>query len=125
MDFAIPPPQQLTDRGTHVLLEWDEWLIEVAQYIGNARVMMTPIENVEVYDYGWCYPSVPIAVIAVAAWDPETEDEPPGWHKRSTRETRQAPQRDPAALVRCAHGVYPEGSCADVGCVHWRRPNGT
>ncbi|WP_158691577.1 MULTISPECIES: hypothetical protein [unclassified Streptomyces] len=35
------------------------------------------------YDYAWCFPRDPEAVeSAVAAWNPEMQDESLGWHKR-------------------------------------------
>ncbi|MFF8029818.1 hypothetical protein ACFZDJ_54310 [Streptomyces sp. NPDC007896] len=47
------------------------------------------------YDFAWCYPKDPELVEqTVREWDADTQDEPTGWHKRSTREIRQAPRRD-------------------------------
>ncbi|MEK8141771.1 hypothetical protein NKH18_01380 [Streptomyces sp. M10(2022)] len=47
------------------------------------------------YDHGWCYPRDPQLVAAsVATWDPTTQDEPTGWHKRPTHPARQAPHRE-------------------------------
>jgi hypothetical protein len=82
----------------------------------NARLVMTPSNALEVYDYGWCYASKTAALIAALGWDPNCEDEPPGWHKRATG-PRRAPQRLPEAALRCVHGRYPGQDCDYYGCV--------
>lgn len=72
------------------------------------------------YDHGWCYPRDPQLVAAsVAAWDPATQDEPTGWHKRPTHPVRQAPQRenDPEYnRARCVHGPYIDEGCRTINC---------
>lgn len=72
------------------------------------------------YDFAWCFPRDLDAIrAAVAAWDPDTQDEPDGWHKRPTREVRQAPRREEAAehnRPRCVHGCYVEEECRTVNC---------
>ncbi|MFE4796177.1 hypothetical protein ACFRFL_13935 [Streptomyces sp. NPDC056708] len=72
------------------------------------------------YEHGWCYPRDPELVAAcVAAWEPDTQDEPVGWHKRPTSPTRRAPHRDKDPQynrARCAHGCYLEEGCRTVNC---------
>ncbi|MDX3345962.1 hypothetical protein PV387_43250 [Streptomyces sp. ME02-6987-2C] len=62
------------------------------------------------YNHGWCYPRDPELVAqAVADWDPDTQDEPMGWHKRPTWPVRQAPRRNDNPQynrARCEHGSY-------------------
>lgn len=72
------------------------------------------------YDLAWCFPRDPQVVrAAVAAWDGDTQDEPSGWHKRPTREIRQAPRREEAPHYnrpRCVHGCYVDEGCRTVNC---------
>ncbi|GAA2946377.1 MULTISPECIES: hypothetical protein [Streptomyces] len=72
------------------------------------------------YDHGWCYPRDPQQVTAaVAAWDPDTQDEPTGWHKRPTHPVRWAPLRheDPECnRARCVHGPYLAEGCRTINC---------
>lgn len=82
-------------------------------------------------DYGWCYRRDPDAVRAhVRAWNPDTEDEPPGWHKRPGAEVRRAPHRDPHDPrngVRCEHGAYLGSTCHTGIChdmLHLQRHHG-
>jgi|SRR5579863_2807663 len=46
------------------------------------------------YDDGWCYETVPAAVAAMNAWDPEKDEEPTGWHRHPTS-GRRRPGGDP------------------------------
>ncbi|MGY3199793.1 hypothetical protein [Streptomyces sp. TE5632] len=72
------------------------------------------------YEHGWCYPRDPELVAkAVADWDPATQDEPAGWHKRPTGPARQAPNRDANPTynrARCVHGCYLGEGCRTVNC---------
>ncbi|MYR58326.1 hypothetical protein GTY54_19505 [Streptomyces sp. SID625] len=73
------------------------------------------------YDHGWCYLRDPELVAqAVAAWDPATQDEPAGWHKRPTWPTRRAPRRDENPdynRARCEHGEYfLDSGCRVLNC---------
>ena len=59
--------------------------------------------------WGWCFASREQALESFRAWDPETEDEPLGWHKRVTGPVRQAPElllNPEHNLSRCRHGSY-------------------
>ena len=50
---------------------------------------------------------------AVAAWTPSRQDEPNGWHKRTTHPARRAPHRDEQPVrnrPRCVHG------CRTISC---------
>lgn len=72
------------------------------------------------YDHAWCYPRDPEVVkAAVAAWNPDTQDEPAGWHKRPTAGVRRAPRRDEEPECnrpRCLHGCYLDDGCRTVHC---------
>ncbi|MDX2922722.1 hypothetical protein [Streptomyces sp. NE06-03C] len=88
----------------------------------NIRLIAVPLDDPKCmgYDHAWCYPRDPEAVAAaVAAWDPDTQDEPTGWHKRATDPPRQAPRReeDPEHnRPRCRHGCYVESGCRTINC---------
>lgn len=88
----------------------------------NIRLIAVPHgpDRMTSYDHGWCYPRDPAAVeAAYATWDPETQDEPTGWHKRATRPARRAPsrERDPAHnRPRCVHGCYHDQGCRTINC---------
>lgn len=86
----------------------------------NIRLIAVPADDSMGYDHGWCYPRNPAAVReAVHAWDPDTEDEPFGWHKRPTRPVRRAPHRDQRPdynRPRCVHGCYLHDGCRTIGC---------
>lgn len=88
----------------------------------NIRLIAVPCGEAGTwgYDDAWCFPRDPALVAAaVAAWDPETQDEPTGWHKRPTMPVRRAPRRDEAAEFnrpRCVHGCYLHEGCRTVAC---------
>ncbi|WP_199570584.1 hypothetical protein [Streptomyces murinus] len=88
----------------------------------NIRLIAVPYgeDGFGAYDHGWCYPRDPELVAGhVAAWDPETQDEPDGWHKRATWPARQAPRREEEPernRPRCAHGCYLADGCRTVNC---------
>jgi len=84
----------------------------------NIRVIAVPHDEPTGYDHGWCYPRDPAAVrAAIAAWDPDAQDEPLGWHTRPTRPVRRAPYRDEQPdynRPRCEHGCYLHAGCPDT-----------
>lgn len=86
----------------------------------NIRLIAVPHDDDLGYDHGWCYPRDPAAVrAAVATWNPDTQDEPTGWHKRPTCPVRQAPDRDEEPAYnrpRCVHGCYLHEGCRTIGC---------
>lgn len=67
--------------GTATVAKWGGYLVQVVPMIFNDRIVLTPEATPYVYDYGWCYDKGPAAILAVRAWDPETEAEPPGYKK--------------------------------------------
>lgn len=86
----------------------------------NIRLIAVPLDDTLGYDHGWCYPRDPALVAAaVAAWDPDTQDEPTGWHKRPTMPVRRAPRHDEQPdynRPRCVHGCYLHDGCRTIGC---------
>ncbi|WP_435610019.1 hypothetical protein [Streptomyces sp. C10-9-1] len=75
----------------------------------NHRLVGVPDDGDGSAAYGWCYGSLAAIVAAVAVWDPATQDEPLGWHKRAGEPARRAPERhrDPDHnRARCVHGSY-------------------
>lgn len=83
----------------------------------NIRLIAVPHGVTTGYDHAWCYPCDPEAVVQAAAeWDPETQDEPAGWHKRATWPARRAPRRDPAYRPRCVHGCRIGAGCRTLDC---------
>lgn len=77
------------------------------------------------YEWGWRYrKSLDLVRSWVRQWDPVTQDEPLGWHKRPTGlVVRKAPRRaeDPAYnRERCVHGTYLEaGQCSIAEVCDW------
>ncbi|MEU1853958.1 hypothetical protein ABZ499_33045 [Streptomyces sp. NPDC019990] len=71
-------------------------------------------------DHAWCFARDPQLVArAVADWDPDTQDEPTGWHKRPTWPVRHAPRRHENPdynRARCVHGCYLDEGCRTVNC---------
>ncbi|MFD5788636.1 hypothetical protein ACFWH1_18685 [Streptomyces sp. NPDC127037] len=86
----------------------------------NIRLIALPHGEDGYYEHGWCYPRDPELVAEhVAAWDPDTQDEPAGWHKRPTYPVRRAPRRDEEPQYnrdRCVHGCYVEDGCRTINC---------
>jgi hypothetical protein len=68
--------------GTATAGEWGGYLIQVMPMIYNDRLVMTPKAHPFVYDYGWCYPKGPAALLAALTWDPDEFGEPHGFIKR-------------------------------------------
>lgn len=93
----------------------------------NLRLVAVPVgpQGRTGYEWGWCFVrDVDAARRAVAAWDPDTQDEPTGWHKRPVHPVRRAPHRDRDPgynRPRCDHGVYDDQECSSIGCPHWVR----
>lgn len=113
----------LNGRRTKTLTQWGMWLIELVPMLSNHRLVMTPVNSLDFWDYGWCYSGPALAVISLGAWNPQVDDEPAGWHKRAGYSIRRAPGRSPDAKVRCWHGHWPElGQCEYVYCEAWREP---
>lgn len=77
-------------------------------------------DGASAYDHGWCYPrDVEAVTQAMADWDPYTQDEPAGWHKRPTYPARRAPRREEDPHYnrdRCLHGCYLDDGCRTVNC---------
>lgn len=102
----------LGDDGTHRFL----WIWQMF----NIRMIAVPHGDPTGYDFGWCFPGDPRVVEAAAeAWDPQTQDEPSGWHKRPTRAVRKAPRRGEEPEYnrpRCEHGRYIADGCRTMNC---------
>lgn len=59
--------------------------------------------------YGWCYRNLAALITSAAVFNPDTQDEPIGWHKRAGAAVRRAPNRDQDPdhnRPRCVHGSY-------------------
>lgn len=59
--------------------------------------------------YGWCYRTLATLITSAGIFQPDTQDEPLGWHKRAGADVRRAPNRDQAPAhnqPRCVHGTY-------------------
>lgn len=66
--------------------------------------------------HGWAYRSEAPLLAALASWNPETENEPVGWHKRQG-DPRLAPHGDRRPeynFPRCIHGSYVVRGMCDV-----------
>lgn len=102
----------LAEDGTH------RWILLEFGY--NLRLITVPHGEKNGWDYGWCYPRDTAAVrAALEGYDPDTQDEPMGWHKRPGADVRKAPRReeDPEYnRPRCQHGAYLAEQCRDRFC---------
>jgi hypothetical protein len=94
----------------------------------NVRLIGYDTERVGLFEgiasFGWCFKTRVDLEVACSVWDPVTQDEPMGWHKR-VGEPRGAPERnkDPEYnRVRCIHGQYLDtGKCEiDPFCQEFR-----
>jgi len=59
--------------------------------------------------HGWCYRSMAALTVSATLFEPDTQDEPLGWHKRAGGDIRRAPRRDQDPehnRPRCVHGSY-------------------
>lgn len=80
IDLFDPPIHD--QYGTMTVGRWGGYLVQIMAMGFNNRVVITPEAFALVYDYGWCYDKGPAALLAVLAWDPQTEGEPLGFKKR-------------------------------------------
>lgn len=76
----------LNGRGCYSVKETEHYYVEIAPMIFNYRVVITPKASPDGYEAGWCYfgrtaASLTRAVLAAAAFDPETETAPVGYDK--------------------------------------------
>lgn len=118
-------------EGTEIAAD-DLWRYVWLWYGFNTRLLVIPQGPITAAQFGyawaWCFPRDPAVVTeAVAAWEPDTQDEPLLWHKRAT-ERRLAPHRDPADPYnrdRCEHGAYMDDDNCRLEVCHttlgWRR----
>jgi hypothetical protein len=75
----------------------------------NHRLVCVPDDGLGCAAYGWCYRSLAALITAAAVFEPDTQDEPLGWHKRAGADIRRAPNRDQDPdhnRPRCVHGSY-------------------
>jgi len=77
---------EVDEYGTTTIAFWGGWKVQVMPMLFNDRLVLAPITDPDVYDYGWCYDksgglgeSVPI--VAARLWDPWVHAEPPGYKK--------------------------------------------
>lgn len=114
-DADWPGAQELAADDTH------RWLLVPMGF--NLRLVGCPHTEPGTLtwpEFGWCYSrSAPHApALALAAFDPVTQDEPLGWHKRAG-DIRRAPVRaaDPHHnRERCQHGKYLADRDCDPYC---------
>lgn len=107
-----PDHDGLNERGCITLREEGDDLVEITPMtFGNWRLVLTPKASPDFYDFGWCYPDAVLAHFAAMAWDMNSADEPPAFHKRATHNLRRAPNRSANAIYRCEHGRWPGDEC--------------
>lgn len=121
MDLHEPPIYDSHWEGTELAADDTHRFVWIWHGY-NIRLLAIPKteEGHWMYEHGWCYPREPqLVAAAVAAWDPDTQDEPEGWHKRPTIPARRAPRREEAPEYnrpRCVHGPYLDAGCRTVNC---------
>ncbi|MFE9833958.1 hypothetical protein ACFYP4_02245 [Streptomyces sp. NPDC005551] len=115
MKLLDNPP---VDEHGHIRFAEDEEFYYECWPMGyNDRLVILEKASPYTYDYGWCFPKQGgfAVAAALAVWDPATQDEPVGWHKRVGIPSRRAPRRDEDPEYnrdRCVHGSYMDEPCA-------------
>ncbi|MFH9606931.1 hypothetical protein [Streptomyces sp. NPDC017448] len=121
MTFHRYDEPEVIEEGLR-LGEDDEFTYECWPQMYNDRLVLRSKKDPYTYEYGWCFPKqLGVAVAAaLAVWNPETQDEPVGWHKRAVQNIRRAPRRDEDPAYnreRCVHGSYMDAYCTvDLHC---------
>jgi hypothetical protein len=77
----LPQPFPVNEYGAVTVAHWGGWIVQVLPMLYNDRLVLTPEQHPLIYDYGWCYPKGPAAILAAHIWDPEMEAEPVGYIK--------------------------------------------
>lgn len=95
--------------------------------IFNTRLVALPAAASGIWLYGWCYANMPALLASATLFDPDTENEPYGWHKRAGAFVRVAPRpqdckREGYNTPRCVHGSWlSQGQCTVVDvCASFR-----
>jgi hypothetical protein len=118
--FLLPEPVWDTEWVGQLLSEDATYRWLLLSYGFNLRLIAVPHGERNGPDYAWCYPRDEPAVLdALAAFDPDTQDEPLGWHKRPGSAVRKAPRREENPEYnrpRCQHGSYLTETCKDPFC---------
>lgn len=92
--------------GTCTIAHWGGWRVQLMPMLYNARLVLTPEACPGVYDFGWCYPTHVSATVAAAAWDPETDGEPPGFIKAATAVRRRPGQKAADGSPGAEHAAF-------------------
>lgn len=74
------------------------WTIMVTQFMFTSGLLIQrgPVSLANWYTDRWCYTGPGSAFAAAEAWDPDTQDEPRGWHRHPASGRRRALGGDPA-----------------------------
>ncbi len=80
------------EYGVIKVAEYGGWWVQIHPMIFNDRVVLAPQDDWLSLHYGWCFPKGGAALLAVMAWEPDTEAEPVGYIK-SVNGKRQAGER--------------------------------
>lgn len=105
------------------------WWMSTPMSFTNYRLIGIPkalrgTEQEWIPAWGWCFRGELALMAAVSVWDPLTEDEPLGWHKRAgdPRRAQMRHQKMDYNQLRCVHGSYlAHGECAvDRHCQEFR-----
>lgn len=67
--------------GVITVAEYGGWFVQAMSMLFNDRIVLAPVTEPRVYDYGWCFPKGGAAGLALLAWNPDTEGEPVGYTK--------------------------------------------
>lgn len=98
--------------------EDDLYWYDFARYGFNHRLMLTPKAAPQGWDWAWCFRGPRELVAGLFVWNPETQNEPLGWHKRPTylrsRVAPRAAEQPEYNRLRCIHGCYPEDGICGV-----------
>lgn len=111
--YTPEPWTHVSYPGKVVAESEDALWMSVPMAFGNHRLVGMPkAPNGMEQDWnpvwGWCYRGELALMSAVNIWDPVTEDEPQGWHKRAgdVRRARIRHEDPEYNRPRCVHGSY-------------------
>lgn len=109
MNLIENPESDLLWQGLVIAHESGCRWIAVRMLFNHRLVCVPDGEPYGCAAYGWCYRSMAALTVSAALFEPDTQDEPLGWHKRAGDDKRRAPNRDQDPehnRPRCVHGSY-------------------
>lgn len=122
--MRIHPQPVRNDRECVTLAEDGDFFYDAISQPLRTLLVLAPKADPGIWLWGWVYPrNLKTVQGALADWNPQLQDEPKGFIKRSGSFIRRAPlrHRDPHYnRERCAHGRYvSDRDCGRIQCPAW------